>query len=72
MRAKSALSYYDVPRKAFDLLPEVFQFGQYSHAPASGGKLGGAWFAEENGDTRIRFFLDDADLAQYRRDKCLD
>lgn len=72
MRAKARLSYYCVPRNRFELLPQVFDFGQYRHAPASDGQPGSAWFTVPMGDTELTFFLDSAELERYRADKCLD
>ncbi len=72
MRASATLSYFGVPRRSFDLLPQVFAFGKYGHVPPHDKYLGGAWFQVSWGETELTIFLAEEDLAQYRADKCLD
>jgi hypothetical protein len=72
MTCRMDTSFYDTPRRAFDLLPEIFPYGQYYHAPTTEQPCSGcAWFTERNDHTVITFFLADSDLEQYRKDKCL-
>jgi hypothetical protein len=72
MTCRMSVSFYDTPRRAFDLLPDIFPFGQYHHAPDTEQIFsGGAWFTCRENDIEVTFFLARQDLNQYRKDKCL-